>query len=161
MNKIRWCLQQKNGIEIVEPNENLKDAYLKKAEDSLRAVASLEDNRDWEISSSYYAMYFSLYAILQKIGVKCEIHSCTINFMKIFLKDHFTEKDIHLLETSQKARIDAQYYSDRNVSDEIYNMMTTECASFLAKCRQIAHNLTEQEINDIRKRLSVLRKKTR
>ena len=56
MNKIRWCLKQKNGLELIEPNEELKDAYLKKAEDSLRATASLKGNKDWEISSSYYTI---------------------------------------------------------------------------------------------------------
>jgi uncharacterized protein (UPF0332 family) len=73
MDKITWCLNQKNDLELIEPNEELKDAYLKKAEDSLRATAALKGNKDWEISSSYYTMYFSLYAILMKIGVKCEI----------------------------------------------------------------------------------------
>ena len=68
MDKIRWCLEAKNGIELVEPSEHLAVAYLKKAEGSLKAAASLKDNRDWEISSCYYAMYFSLYAILMKSG---------------------------------------------------------------------------------------------
>ena len=36
MDKIKWCLKQKNGLELVEPNEELAKAYIKKAEDSLR-----------------------------------------------------------------------------------------------------------------------------
>ena len=71
MDKIKWCLTAKNGLELIEPNENLAKAYLKKAEDVLRAATVLKDNKDWEISSSYYTMYFSLYAILMKIGIKC------------------------------------------------------------------------------------------
>ena len=35
MDQIKWCLNQKKGIEIVEPNNNLRDAYLVKAEDAL------------------------------------------------------------------------------------------------------------------------------
>jgi len=154
MDKIDWCLKQKKGLELVEPSEELKEAYLKKAEDSLKATASLRNNRDWEISSSYYTMYFSLYAILMRTGVKCEIHSCTVSFMKVFLAEYFTSEEIKLIGKSQKARIDAQYYSDRNVSEETYKKMTNNCVVFLAKCKQIANNLTEKKIDEIRCRLN-------
>lgn len=46
MDKIEWCLKTKNGLELVEPNEELTEAYLKKAEYSLRATAALKDNID-------------------------------------------------------------------------------------------------------------------
>ncbi len=150
MDKIDWCLRQKNGIDLIEPNENLARAYFKKAENSLKAALALKDNREWEISSSYYAMYFSLYAILMKIGIKSEIHSCTIAFMKKVLRDYFSEEEISLVEKSQKARIDTQYYSNRNISDNLYSRMTNNSALFLTKCKEIANNLTEKDINDIR-----------
>jgi len=38
MNKIKWCLEQKRGIELVEPNDNLARAYLNDAEDSLESM---------------------------------------------------------------------------------------------------------------------------
>ena len=41
MEKIRWCLKAKKGIELVDPNDNLSKVYLKKSEDALRAAASL------------------------------------------------------------------------------------------------------------------------
>jgi uncharacterized protein (UPF0332 family) len=151
MDKIKWCLTAKNGLELIEPNENLAKAYLKKAEDVLRAATVLKDNKDWEISSSYYTMYFSLYAILMKIGIKCEIHSCTISFMQHFLNEHFSPNEIDLIEKSQKARIDTQYYSDRNVSDELYSKITNNTSLFLVKCKEVINNLTEQDINNIRK----------
>ena len=154
MDKINWCLKVKNGLELVESNENLTKAYLKKAEDSLRATSTLKDNKDWEISASYYTMYFSLYAILMKIGVKCEIHSCTISFMKNFLNKYFTNEEIDLIEKSQKARIDTQYYSDRNISDELFKRMINNTASFLAKCKNVLNYLTEKEIEDIRSKLN-------
>ena len=153
MDKIKWCLNAKNGLELVEPNENLAKAYLKKAEDSLRAANVLKDNKDWEISSSYYTMYFSLYAILMKIGIKCEIHSCTISFMQYFLNKYFTIEDINLIEKSQKARIDTQYYSDRNISNDLYRKITSNTALFLVKCKKIINSLTEQEIEEIRLQL--------
>ncbi|MCH8329263.1 MAG: hypothetical protein IIB81_02630, partial [Nanoarchaeota archaeon] len=100
MEKIEWCMKQKNGIEVVEPNENLSKAYIKKAEDALKAAASLKGNKDWEISSLYYTMYFSLYSILMRIGIKCEIHSCTIEFMRQFLQEHFNDDDFFLIKKS-------------------------------------------------------------
>ena len=150
MDKIKWCLNTKNGLEIIEPNEDLANAYLKKAEDSLRATIALKDNKDWEISSSYYTMYFSLYSILMKIGIKCEIHSCTISFMKTFLKNHFTKEDVNLIEKAQKARIDTQYYSDRNISEELYERIRKNTSLFMIKCKYILNKLTEKEIKQIR-----------
>jgi len=57
MDKIHWCLKSKNGIELVEPNDNLCVAYLKKAEEALESMAEVS-NRDWKISTAYYSMYF-------------------------------------------------------------------------------------------------------
>ena len=153
MDKIKWCLKAKNGLELIEPNEDLTNAYLKKAEDSLRAAATLKDNKDWEISSSYYTMYFSLYAIIMKIGIKSEIYSCTISFMQHFLNKYFTNEEIDLIEKSQKARIDAQYYSDRNISDELYKRITDNTSLFLAKTKEVVNSLTEQEIENIRNKI--------
>ncbi len=154
MDKIRWCMEAKNGIELTEPSERLATAYIRKAEGSLKAAASLKDNMDWEISSCYYTMYFSLYAILMKIGVKCEIHSCTIIFMKKLLNKYFMPEEIDLIEKSQKARIDAQYYSDRNVSDELYKRITKSPSLFLAKCRNVLNEIDEKAIREIRNNLS-------
>ncbi len=42
MEKIKWCLKIKNGIELVEPNDNLSKVYLEKSESALRAAAVLK-----------------------------------------------------------------------------------------------------------------------
>ena len=114
--KIKWCINQKNGLELVEENLNLCKEYLIKAENSLSAVNSLKDNIEWQISAAYYSMYFSLYAILMRIGIKCEIHSCTIAFAEVFLKEFLSSEDIELLKIALKSRIDLQYYTDRKIS---------------------------------------------
>jgi hypothetical protein len=46
MEKIEWCLGVKNGIEIVEPNENLSKTYIVKSENALKAAASLKTNKE-------------------------------------------------------------------------------------------------------------------
>lgn len=150
MEKINWCLYVENGIELVEPNDNLSKVYLKKSEEALKAANSLKGNKDWEISSCYYSMYFALYAIMIRIGIKCEIHACTIEFMKVFLTDYFSSEEISLLKKSMGARIDAQYYSDRPVADRQYETMVQKVPSFFAKCKAIAFKLKEQDIRAIR-----------
>lgn len=47
-NKLAWCSGVKNGITLIEPNENLASAYLKKSEDAMDAMHSVT-SRDWKI----------------------------------------------------------------------------------------------------------------
>ncbi|MBI2657606.1 HEPN domain-containing protein [Candidatus Woesearchaeota archaeon] len=157
MEKIRWCLGIKSGIEIVEPNENLSKVYIIKAENALSAAKSLKNNRDWEISSCYYSMYFALYSILMRIGIKCENHSCSIEFMNILLKDFFSSGDVNLLENSMRARIDAQYYADRRVSDEQYSQMIKCAPAFLVKCKETLLKLNNEQIDTIRKKIKQIK----
>lgn len=157
MDKIRWCMQAKNGIELTEPNSNLAEAYIKKAEESLETMR-LAKSRDWKISTAYYALYFSLYAILMKIGVKCEIHSCTLEFMKRFLSEYFSSQERRLMEDSLKARIDAQYYINRNVPDEVYDNMIKRTPEFLVKCKSVLLNINEKKISEIRDEIQKIAK---
>lgn len=151
--KIQWCLRQKKGIELVKPSENLCQAYLAKAENALTSMRANEGNPEWEISSSYYAMYFSLYAILVRIGVKCEIHSCTLEFMRVYLSKHFTHEEVTLLENSCSARIEAQYYTSHNLDDKTREIMVNAAPDFLLKCKTILANITEKEMQNIREDL--------
>ncbi len=153
MNKLRWCLGVKNGLELVEPNENLCNAYFKKAENALSAAATLKENREWEISSRYYAMYFALYAILMKIGIKCENHSCTIEFMKQCLSQFFEEEDVSLLQNAMTARVDVQYYPDRTVDEKQYNEIKRKSPLFIVLCKEVYKKLNKETITEIRTKI--------
>ncbi len=153
MEKIKWCLKVKNGIELVEPNDNLSKVYLEKSESALRAAAVLKENKDWEISSCYYAMYFALYAILMRIGIKCENHSCTIEFMNHFLLDYFDKEDMKSIKNSMNLRVDAQYYADREISEEKYRKLINGAPSFLVKCKEVLFKIRDEETDDIRRRI--------
>lgn len=150
MDKIKWCAGKKDGLSLIEPNSDLAEAYIKKAEEALESMR-INIIKDWKISTAYYTLYFSLYSVLTKIGVKCEIHSCTIEFIKRFLKEFFSEEELDLAEDSLKARIDSQYYIDRIVPDEQYNKMAEKAPEFLVKCKSILIKLNEKRVNDIRK----------
>ncbi len=154
MDKIKWCKSKKGGIEMIEPNKNLANGYILKAEESLKMMQKAKGNRDWSVSTSYYAMYFSLYSILMKIGVKCEIHACTIEFMKRFLSYYFIPTECKFMNDSLQARIDTQYYVDRKVDDRFIQEMLVAAPMFLAKCKDIIARLKESEITAIRKQIS-------
>lgn len=152
MDKIKWCLNAKNGIELIEPNKNLAEAYLKKAEEALESMRLMK-SKDWKISTAYYAMYFSVYSILMRSGVKCEIHSCTIEFMQQFLKKYFTEEECAFLPKSMHARVDAQYYTNKDVSDDFCEKMQKHTPEFIVKCKSIVLHISEKEVNEIRENL--------
>jgi len=139
LDKINWCLKVKNGIELIEPNENLAKGYVLKAEEALEE-SRIAKSRDWRISAAYYAMYFSLYSVLMRLGIKCEIHSCTIEFAKRFLHDFLNQQDLDILEDAFQARNDSQYYVDKEVNKEIYEEIIKNAAGFLIKCKNIKPN---------------------
>ena len=151
MDKIRWCLQKKKGIELVEPSDNLREGYLIKAEEALDTLRTSK-SRDWRLTTAYYAIYYGMYSLLMKIGVKCEIHSCTIEFTKRFLKDHFSPEDFELIDKAFSARIDSQYYVNREVPDQNYDVIIRRVPSFLVKCKNAV--LEQKETGRIREEIS-------
>ena len=154
MDQIKWCLDQKKGIEIVEPSDNLRDAYLVKAEDALDTLKTSK-SRDWQLTTAYYTIYNSIYSLLMKIGIKCEIHSCTIEFTKRYLKDHFTPEDFELIDKAFSARIDSQYYVNRQVPDQNYDLIMKKTPAFLVKCKNIV--IEQKEITEMMTRISSVR----
>ena len=151
MVSIKWCLNKKNGLELVQPNPNLCQSYLSMGEESLKVMEKVQESQIWTATTTYYIFYYSLYAVMMHLGVKCEIHSCTIEFAKRFLKEFFSEEELDFTEDSLKARIDSQYYIDRTVPDEQYNKMVKNAPEFLVKCKSILIKLNEKKINEIRK----------
>ncbi|MEM3555961.1 MAG: hypothetical protein QXF56_04555 [Candidatus Micrarchaeia archaeon] len=85
--------------------------------------------------------------------MKCEIHTCTIEFAKRFLSDYFESAELILLEDSLDARIDAQYYVDKEVPRMLYKRMIEEAPNYIAKCKKILLSLDESRITQIRSKL--------
>lgn len=154
MNRIKWCLRKKDGLSLIEPNNNLSEAYLKKSEESLESIA-VNIIKSWRISTAYYTFYFALYSILMKIGIKCEIHSCTIKFAEEYLNDFFEKEELDFVEDCLKARIDSQYYVNRNIPDKHYIKMIQRAPEFLVKCKNILIKLNEGKINEIRNKFKL------
>lgn len=129
---------------------------LRKLLEAMHSVAS----RDWKISAGYYSIYFSLYSVLMKIGIKSENHVCTIEIMQHLLIDFFTREECNMLETARQARVKTQYYTTSEVSVAFEEMLAKQVPRFLVKCRGIVDRLDTKKINKLRETYSELVKKT-
>ena len=141
--KLRWCFRLKDGLKIVEPNERLSKSYLEQAKSSLlRAEKDLNDKDFlWATVAIYYAEYYALYSLLQRIGVKCENHACSILTATILLGEDRTKT----IKEHKDKRIDAQYYM--RVDQEIkIRVMLQEAKIFVSNFDEIVSKITESEI---------------
>ena len=153
MVSIKWCMNQKQGIKISEPNENISDSYINMAEESINALNDLKKSRIWIATTSYYIFYYSLYSLMLKIGIKCEIHSCSIEFMKQYLKDYYNQKDLEMIKKAFSARIDIQYYTNRPVDQKVIEEIKIYCKDFYTKTKDILSGITKEQIKKIREEL--------
>src|SRR3989344_1608885 len=148
---IDWCCKNKNGIRLIEPNENLAKAYTEMAKEALIVMTDVKDKSlRWSISSCYYSMYYSLYSILQKIGIKCEIHSCTLKFMETFLLNLYSSEDLKTIEKAFELRESIQHYADRIISKEDTDLVIKQAPLFLNKSIEILSRLNQDDIGKIR-----------
>lgn len=151
MENLDWCKKQKKGIRIIEPNLNISRGYLKMSLDSVGTMNREKDkNLIFSVSAGYYCIYYSLYAILQKIGIKCEIHSCSILLAKRFLKKFYSEKDFNLIDVSFSLRNNFQYYVGKDFNKKDLNLLWNESYNFYVKSRSIFLKLNNKDINEIR-----------
>ena len=112
MKKINWCKQQKAGIKIQEPSNNLSQEYYENAEESMKVLRGIKETSSnmWLATTKYYIEYFAVYSVLMKIGIKCEIHDCTITLVKFLEDENIIEEGISkILEYDKELRIDNQY----------------------------------------------------
>ena len=120
----KWCLDQNRGIRQVKPSENLVRAYLDKSRNALKSmeVNAKEGIIEWAVSAGYYAKYFVVYALLSKIGVKCEIHDCTIALFEYLFGRDVPPQIIQEFRKSKEDRIEMQYYT-RKISIDLEKLM--------------------------------------
>ena len=154
MVSLKWCCKQKDGIKLIETNDNLTRGYLKMAENSLGTMnRERKYNLMFAISACYYSMYYSLYAICMKIGIKCEIHSCAIEFMKGVLTEFYSKEDMKIIKKAFDARNIAQYYVDEIVSKEDSDYIMEKAPLFFNKSKEILAKINEEDVKEIREKI--------
>ncbi|MCK5625197.1 HEPN domain-containing protein [Candidatus Pacearchaeota archaeon] len=155
MVSLKWCCKQKQGIKLIEPNDNLAQGYLKMAKNSLGTMnREKEYNLMFAISACYYSMYYSLYSVCMKIGVKCEIHSCTLEFMKKVLTEFYSEEDVKIIKKAFDVRNIAQYYVGKVILKEDSDYILRKALSFINKSRDVLEKINEKDIKELRKLLT-------
>ena len=156
-NHVTWCWNQKRGIKLEEPNDNLCKAYIEKAKSALNMLdsATEKDETDWIATTAYYSRYFVLYALLQKCGIKSEIHDCTISLMHfLFVEENIVKKEWYAeLLLAKDLRIDTQYYVTEQIDKEKLKTDSATARNFVLKIEEAIENLTENQIKRIRQKL--------
>ena len=153
---LAWCFKQKHGIRIVEPNEDLAKAYLKKATSALNTMtAALKiQETDWIVTTPYYARYFALYSLLMKIGVKSEIHDCTIRIGRYISENGILNKNlIDDIEKAKQTRVDMQYYVVKEFSVRETKNNVESARKFVLDLEKESINLKAEQIENIRQQL--------
>jgi len=113
LNKLNWCRLQSKGIKLIEPNKVLAIKYLNSAKETLNLIEFDEQTNSnlWLATHKYYFLYFCAYSLLINLGIKSEIHDCTIALIKeLESKKIFNLKLGTQLESSKNQRIYNQYY---------------------------------------------------
>ncbi|MBU0460659.1 MAG: HEPN domain-containing protein [Nanoarchaeota archaeon] len=155
---VSWCWKQKRGIKLEQPNANLCNVYIKKAKSSLNMLESAteKDEIDWISTTAYYARYFAFYALLQKCGIKSEIHDCTISLMSfLFVEDNLVEEHFYKeLQLAKELRVDTQYYVTEEIDLDKLKKDSETARSFVLKMEEVIENLTEEQVKTIREKLN-------
>ncbi len=113
-----------------------------------------EDIYEWAVSASYYARYFAVYALLQKIGVKCEIHDCTIALFSYLFHDNIPAGMTQQLKEAKEERVEAQYYP---VDTDVHGQELLDgTKSFVYEIEKLIDSLNSEKILLLQKRLRML-----
>jgi uncharacterized protein (UPF0332 family) len=149
MQSIKWCAKINDGIKIIEPNKNTSKSFLEQAKSSLLGVQRDLENNDllWATVKIYYAEYYSVYAFLQRIGIKCENHSCALLLAKELLDSIIVIDSISL---HRKNRIDSQYYLKIGKRGEVEQMLKTAKIIY-AQFDNLLSNINEKDVKEYRK----------
>jgi len=155
---ISWCLKQRRGIKVEHPNVNLANVYIKKAMSSLNILNSAleKDEVDWIATTAYYARYFALYALLQKCGIKSEIHDCTISLMKyLFVDENIIADNFHNeLKLAKELRVDVQYYVAEELDKDKLKTDSETARNFVLKMEEVIENITKEQVELVRSKIT-------
>lgn len=153
MKKISWCKKQKKGIKLIEPNDNLSQEYFENAEESLRVLRNIKETKSkmWIATTKYYIEYFAVYSVLMKLGIKCEIHECTIALVEFLEKEKIIQKGVaKILERDKELRIDNQYY----LKNKPVEIDFEKLSNFLLSIKETLKKLDYKKIDELRRKIN-------
>ena len=155
MKKISWCKKQERGIKIQEPNNNLSREYYENAEESLKVLRSIKETKSnmWLATTKYYIEYFAVYSVLMKLGIKCEIHDCTIALVKFLEGEGIIKNGVSkALKEDKELRVDNQYY----LKNKPVNIDFEELSNFMTSIRESLDKLNGDKIEELGEKIGEL-----
>ena len=144
---LAWC--KKQGMKLIEPNDNLAEEYFRNAEETLRVtnLISHSGSNMWLATQKYYAEYLAAYSLLMRIGVKSDIHSCTIEVIALLERQGLIPFRLsEILENDKELRIDNQYYLKNRPVD----FDAKALSGLLLEVRKVLDRLTPARIQKVR-----------
>lgn len=136
-------LAKQGKLQTVEPSEEIKEAYLQRANESLssaKALLKIGNLKD-SVALAHYSMYHCLLAALFRIGIKCENHTAAI----ILLKEVFEIDNTTILK-AKTDRVDKQYYVDFTVNQQEANNSIKTAEEFISELNNTIETLNEDTI---------------
>jgi uncharacterized protein (UPF0332 family) len=106
---------------------------------------------DWITTTAYYARYFALYALLMKIGIKSEIHDCSIAVARLLAEKGILNEDLASdISNSKQVRIDTQYYVERELDQTSIRKNVEDARRFVLEIEKVIEKTPADKIENIR-----------
>ena len=140
-------LHKEEKLRIIEPSEEMKQAYVEKSSTSMKSGEILLQNSLLEnsVPMAYYSMYNIVMALFFKTGIKCENHAGSI----ILLKELFGI-DNSKIEFAKKERVDKQYYVDFKITMKEVENLISITKEFNSELYDFIDRMTSKEVNNFR-----------
>lgn len=156
---IRRCARQRRGIRLVGGSERLQEAHRKKSRDSIVALRAVVESGvgTWAASASYYAKYHAVCALFMKIGIRCEMHGCTVAAFRTAFDDPALEGLAGDLAASRGAGAAAQRYDmEYDLGEGAGQRLVDDTCRFVSAVDAFADGLGSRGAGEIRARLGEL-----
>jgi len=159
-NDFAFCFKKESGLKLISPNENLVKVYQRKSKSALNMLESAKEKQedDWILDTSYYAKYFIVYSLFMKVGIKSEIHDCTLFALKSFFVDlELIPEEIYIeLLKSKELRVGSLYY-DKDFGREEILKRAKVAPDFCLKVESILENFSKEDVVKVRKKFEELK----
>jgi len=149
-NKFEWCLKKgkEGGKGLKEIKPNLKEAqyHIQKALYNLKVTESniKKGYSDWAVSSSFYAMYHAVLALLYKLGYESRNQECSIAAIEYFILTKKVDMDIKYIKMLDpeiensiiKLRERFQYGTETKINKETLRAIIDNAKEFVEKFQE-------------------------
>jgi uncharacterized protein (UPF0332 family) len=114
---------------------------------------------DWTLTTAYYARYFALYALLMKLGIKSEIHDCSIAVARLLANNKIiTQNLVTEITQAKQTRIDTQYYITKELKQEEIKRNVESARKFVLEIQKSIEQVSTEQTNNIRNKLKNIKR---